>query len=195
MADSDTVKVWDPLVRLFHWSLAAGFLVAYGTQEIFYDLHLWSGYLVLGLIGFRLVWGLVGPRHARFADFVRGPRTVVDYVARLRSGGAPRYLGHNPAGGAMIVALLACLALVGLSGVALDAAENRAGPLAGWDLFRWGHIIEEVHEVLSNLAVVLILGHLAGVLLSSLIHRENLVRAMVTGRKRRDLPPQDPTHT
>ena len=103
---NDTIKVWDPLVRVFHWSLAAGFFTAYLTADEWRKLHVYAGYLIAGLVAFRVVWGLVGSRHARFTDFVAGPKAVGRYLLQLLQGRSPRYLGHNPAGGAMVVALL-----------------------------------------------------------------------------------------
>lgn len=178
------IPVWDPFVRLFHWGLALAFLTAYLSGEEHYGLHLWSGYAVLVLLALRLPWGFLGPRHARFHDFVAGPRRTLAYAAALLRGRAPRHLGHNPLGGWMILALLVVLAAVGLSGVALDAAENRAGPLGGTRLFVYGDVIGKTHEWSTNVALVLIGLHLAGVVAASRLHRENLVAAMLTGRKR-----------
>ncbi|KAA6185596.1 cytochrome B [Thiohalocapsa marina] len=180
-------QVWDPLVRVFHWSLAAAFAVAFIVEDHLLGVHVWAGYLMLALIAVRLVWGLVGTRHARFSDFVRGPRQVLAYLRDAVRFQAPRHLGHNPAGGAMIVLLLVVITATGVSGLALYGAEELAGPLAS--LMQglpadWGHALEEVHESLANLALGLIALHLLGVAVSSLSHRENLVRAMLTGRKR-----------
>jgi cytochrome b len=183
------VLVWDPLVRVFHWSLVASFTIAYLSGEGWEGLHTWAGYTVAGLIAVRLVWGFVGTRYARFSDFVRGPGAVMDYLKELRRLDAPRHLGHNPAGGAMIVALLLLVVLTALSGVALLGAEEGAGPLAGvmaHTAHFWEEALEETHEVLANLTVLLVVLHVTGVVLSSFLHNENLVRAMVTGRKRAD---------
>ena len=191
-ASDSEVVVWDPLVRVFHWSLVASFTVAYlsGEGEML-DLHAWSGYIIGGLILFRLLWGMVGPRHARFADFVFTPATVLAYGRDLLRGQAQRYLGHNPLGGAMVIALLLMLTLATVTGIALYGATEAAGPLAG--IMRgtshgFGEALEEVHEFFSNLTLLLVALHIGGVLISSLLHRENLVRAMVTGRKRARLP-------
>jgi len=182
------VVVWDPLVRVFHWSLVASFAVAYlsGEGEVL-GLHAWSGYIVGGLILFRLLWGFVGPRHARFADFVFSPATVLAYGRDLLHGQARRYLGHNPLGGAMVIALLLMLALATLTGIALYGATETAGPLAGimrGTSHAFGEALEEVHEFFSQVSLILVALHIGGVLVSSLLHRENLVRAMVSGRKR-----------
>ncbi|MBI4183453.1 MAG: cytochrome b/b6 domain-containing protein [Proteobacteria bacterium] len=166
------VEVWDPFVRLFHWTLVAAYAVSYLTGDELKGLHVAAGYLVLGLIGVRLVWGVVGPRLARFTSFVRPPREVLDYLGAMLAGRAPRYLGHNPAAGTMIVLLLALLTLTALTGI---AAEGE-GILA--------KAFEEVHEALADLSLGLVALHVAGVAASSLYHGENLVKAMLTGRKR-----------
>lgn len=186
---SERIRVWDPLVRVFHWSLVAGFATAFIVEDDLLGVHVWAGYLVLALVAVRLVWGLIGTRHARFSDFVRGPGAVLAYLRDVVSLRAPRYLGHNPAGGAMILLLLIGLAATGISGLALYGAEEFAGPLA--DVMRglpsyWGDVLEETHEVLANLTLGLILIHVAGVLVSSLLHHENLIGAMISGYKRQE---------
>jgi cytochrome b len=184
----NTVKVWDPLVRIFHWSLVAGFSVAYLSGEIEgLTLHVWSGYLVGGLILFRLLWGFIGTEHARFHDFVYSPAVVVAYARDLLRHQARRYLGHNPLGGAMVVALLVLIALATATGLVVYATDKQSGPLAGLlgGAPDWlNELAEETHEFLSNLALLLVGLHIAGVFVSSALHRENLVRAMITGRKR-----------
>lgn len=183
------IRVWDPLVRLFHWSLVAGFATAFIVEDDLLGVHVWAGYLVLALISVRLVWGLIGTRHARFSDFVRGPRTVGAYIRDALRLRAPRYLGHNPAGGAMVVVLLVAVTLTGLSGLAVYGAQELSGPLApmlSGLSESWGHLFEEIHEVLANLTLALIVAHVAGVLFSSLAHQENLIGAMLSGFKRRD---------
>jgi len=110
------VSVWDPLVRIFHWGLVAAFLVAWATGDEIKRAHVMAGYCVIGLVVFRILWGFIGAQHARFVDFVRRPGAVTSYLrdtARLR---AKRYLGHNPAGGAMIIALLVMLSIIGATG-------------------------------------------------------------------------------
>lgn len=181
------IRVWDPLVRLFHWSLVAAFATAFIVEDDLLGVHVWAGYLALGLVAIRLAWGLVGTRHARFSDFVRGPAQVMAYIHDALRLQAPRYLGHNPAGGAMVVALLLSVGLTGISGLALYGAAELAGPLAG--LMRGtpavsGHLLEELHEFLANLTLALVALHVGGVLFSSLSHRENLIAAMISGYKR-----------
>ncbi|QIK36660.1 cytochrome B [Caldichromatium japonicum] len=181
------IRVWDPMVRAFHWSLVAAFATTYLVEDEILNLHVWAGYLVLALIGVRVVWGLIGTRYARFSDFVRGPRSILEYLHGILQGKAPRYLGHNPAGGAMILLLLVSLTATGLSGLALYGAEEFAGPLAGLMHGFSGEFsegLEEIHEVLANFTLSLIIIHLCGVLVSSLIHRENLIAAMISGYKK-----------
>lgn len=181
------IKVWDPLVRLFHWILVAAFITAYLTEGESLNIHTLAGYTVLGLLAFRLVWGLLGPRHARFSDFVYSPRMTLTYLKQVLSLRAPRYIGHNPAGGAMIIALLLSLLITTLSGVALYGADRWEGPLAGLlmniDEF-WIDALEETHEFFANFTLFLVVMHVVGVIWESLLHRENLVRAMINGRKR-----------
>ncbi|MEW8043062.1 MAG: cytochrome B [gamma proteobacterium symbiont of Phacoides pectinatus] len=182
-----TTPVWDLPVRLFHWLLAASFGVAYLTEDHFMTLHSLVGYTLCGLLVFRLLWGLIGTRHARFSDFVRPPSEVIDYLKRMAALRAGRHLGHNPAGGAMVLALLLTLGATAVSGMAAYGAAQAAGPLAGLmrEMPHWlGKTLEEVHESLSGLTLALIALHLLGVLFASLLHRENLVRAMLDGRKR-----------
>jgi cytochrome b len=168
------VRVWDPVVRLFHWSLVTAFATAW-LSETGETLHNTAGYVVLGLVAIRLLWGFVGGRHARFAAFVRSPAEIMRYLRQLAQGKAARHLGHNPAGGAMIVALLAMVALTAGSGW-----------LSITDRF-WGVAwVEELHETAADLTLALVGLHVLGVLVSSLLHRENLVLAMITGRKRID---------
>ena len=163
-----TVKVWDPPVRLFHWSA-----VAWLTAEAWDDLHEWAGYAAAALVGFRLLWGLVGPHYARFTQFIRSPRAALDYVLASIRGNEPRFVGHNPAGAIMIIGLILVMA-----GTALT----------GWmytlDIFWGAEWVEETHELLANLLLFMVGAHVVGVILASLRHKENLVRAMINGRKR-----------
>ena len=169
------IKVWDPFVRVFHWSLVALFFLAFITGEELELIHIWSGYGVAGLVGLRILWGFIGPRYARFSDFVRGPAAVVAYLRDSLYLRARRYLGHNPAGGAMILALFAAIAGITATGVMMTSEA--------WHGIRW---IKGLHEVFVNLALLLVGFHVAGIIYTSLVHGENLVRAMFTGRKRRD---------
>lgn len=170
---SAMVKIWDPFVRVFHWSLVTLFVAAYVTGDDATRVHIALGYAIAALIALRVAWGFIGPRHARFSSFVRSPSTVLAYLRDMALLRGPRYLGHNPAGGVMIVALLAMLAGTGVTGYMMTTGQF-------WHV-KW---VEEVHETLAHLTVVLIVFHVLGVLLSSFVHRENLVKSMMTGRKR-----------
>jgi cytochrome b len=167
-----TIQIWDGLVRLLHWTLAASFLGAYALEDS-RDLHETLGWIAVSAVAVRVLWGLVGSRHARFADFVPTPSRFLGYVRDVVQGRERRHVGHNPAGGAMVVALLSIVALLGLTGW-----------MMGLDAF-WGvDWVEELHEGLANLGLGLVALHLAGVAWESVRHHENLVKAMVTGRKR-----------
>jgi cytochrome b len=183
------VKVWDLAVRVFHWGLVVAFALAYFTGEERLEVHVAAGYTVLGLVLFRILWGFVGSRYTRFSSFVFRPQVIMAYLKNLAWLQARRYMGHNPAGGAMIVLLLiALLGTVG-SGLAVYAADEHAGPLAFWLAGIsevWEDRLEEGHEFFADLTVVLVLIHLLGVLIESVLHKENLVGAMFTGYKRRD---------
>lgn len=197
---NDEVRVWDPLIRIFHWTLVAGFTVAYLSGDELQGLHVWAGYLITGLLAFRLIWGFVGSRHARFSDFFYSPNQVMTYVRSLFSGKPKRYLGHNPAGAMMVFLLLFSLTFTAGSGLMLDAGVGATPvvsavegflPARAWaddddDDEREGkenEMLEEVHEFFANLTLLLVCLHIAGVVVSSRLHGENLVRAMITGRK------------
>jgi cytochrome b len=193
--EAKTITVWDPFVRASHWVLAVSFLVAFFTAEEFDTVHEVAGYTALVTASLRILWAFVGPRHARFADFVYRPAMVVAYLRDLVMFRARRHLGHSPAGGAMVVALLAITVAIGWSGVELEeggvlfaaAPQLIASARADGDGDGGGEkAIEEIHETLGNLGILLVVLHLAGVALASVVHRENLARAMVTGRKRAD---------
>jgi cytochrome b len=172
-----TVRVWDLAQRLMHWGLAASVALAWWAGESRLALHLWAGYTALGVVLARGVWGLAGSRHARFASFVHGPRVVVGYAGRLLRGDAPRMLGHNPLGGWMIVLLLLCVVVVCVSGI-----------LYTTDRF-WGlEWLERTHRISAWVLVGLVAVHLSGVAFMSWRHRENLVAAMWSGKKRRTEP-------
>ena len=168
-----TVRVWDPLVRLFHWSLAGLFLFAFLTGDEWQDPHETAGYVIAALIAGRVVWGFVGSRTARFSSFVYGPSTVTAFVGDTLRMKARRYLGHNPAGGLMVIALLLAIAAISLTGVMMTSD-------AFWGV-RW---VKEAHETAAYATLGLVALHVGGVIFASIEHGENLVRAMVTGRKR-----------
>jgi cytochrome b len=188
------IRVWDPLIRVVHWLLAAAVLIDWATDEPRW-MHVWLGYLAGALVILRIVWGFAGPENARFGSFVRAPRAVFDYLAGLIRFSSKRYLGHSPAGGAMIVALLIMVAATAITGMANLAAEQGTGPLSGViakverpprvpGVRRPQLVMKQVHETVANITLVFVLLHVFGVALASFAHRENLVRAMITGQKR-----------
>lgn len=171
------VPVWDPLIRIGHWALVASMVLGWATTFIWFDAHQPVGWVAAAVVAVRLAWGFAGPRHARFAGFVRGPRATWRYARAAIAGREPRHLGHNPLGGWMVLALLAVV--LGLA-------------LTGWlyttDRF-WGDAtVERVHVALAWAMVVMAALHVAGVVLESVRQRENLVAAMVHGRKRAPAP-------
>jgi cytochrome b len=166
------VRVWDPVVRLFHWTVVAGCAV----NMVLDDgklVHRWVGYAVALALAIRLVWGLIGTRHARFTDFVPGWTELKVYIAAAIRFREPRHLGHNPLGAVMILALMAMLAGVSVTGWMMTL-----------DRFWGSHLMEEIHESFANGILLLAAVHVLGVLYGSLRHGENLIRAMVTGLKR-----------
>jgi len=180
------VKVWDPFVRIFHWTLLGAFFIAFSTEGDLQFLHNTAGYLILGLLACRRVWGIIGSRHARFTDFIKMPSTIIAYLKNVRTGTAKRYLGHNPAGGAMIIAMTLVLALAIFTGMGMERS-NLPANIATWvSIFDgYGHrSLKHFHEIFANLSMLFIAAHVAGVLVSSWQHRENLVRAMIDGKKR-----------
>jgi cytochrome b len=166
------VLVWDAPQRVVHWLVAASFAGAWLTAESEHlrRLHATLGWTLAGLVLFRLLWGFIGTRHARFGDFVRGPGAVLRYLRALLRGTPEHHVGHNPAGAWAIVAML---------GLALAAVAT------GWALYEGvgGDVLEEAHEALTGALLAVVAVHVAGVLLASLMHGENLVSAMFTGRK------------
>jgi cytochrome b len=167
------MRVWDPFVRVLHWTLVASVAAAWFTREGWGRWHEWIGYAALAVVVLRIAWGFAGPRFARFGAFVRTPMSVWTYAAAALRGRAPRYLGHNPLGGWMIVALVANVVLV-----------TSSGWLYTTDAF-WGVAwVGETHDVLAKSLLVLVALHVLGVVATSLAHRENLAASMIHGRKR-----------
>ncbi|AAN57448.1 cytochrome b/b6 domain-containing protein [Shewanella oneidensis MR-1] len=188
-----TINVWDPLIRIFHWSLVGFFTLAYLTEgeDEWMNIHSYAGYSILTLLVFRLLWGVIGTHHARFNHFITRPSIAWTYLKQLFSGNAKDYIGHNPAGALMIIALITSIAVAGFSGMALYATDSQ-GPLATSFFATWPEgALKEVHEFFANFSLFLIATHIGGVIVSSLLHKENLIRAMVTGKKQRPLIQQD----
>ena len=200
----EMVRVWDPLVRIGHAVLILGFAIAFVTEGEPAWLHEWAGYAVAATVATRIVWGFVGPRNARFASFVTRPAAALTYLRQLLMFRAPRHLGHSPAGGIMVVALLVGLAATTATGVAYLGLSRNRGPLApvlgaeaaaleataaarGEKRFRRpGRWLKQVHEAAANITLLLVIAHIGGVVLASVVHRENLPRAMLDGRKARE---------
>lgn len=166
-------RIWDLPVRVFHWGLVASFAGAYLIAESdgLRPYHAMLGYTMLGLIAFRLIWGFVGTRYARFAAFLYRPRQALAYLRSLPRGRGEEYVGHNPAGSWSVYAIMVLAVLTGVAGV---LTYNEIG----------GEAVEEFHEVVANLWLLVVGLHVAGVIASSLAHRTNLARSMVTGYKR-----------
>lgn len=211
---SEAIKVWDIATRIFHWSLVVTFFVAYVSGDEEDLIHVYSSYIIIGLLGFRIIWGLIGPRYARFSSFVYGLKPALHYLKSLLTDHPQYYLGHNPIGGWMIILLLVSLIMTSWTGLELYAREGK-GPLASIDTSlipaaeangrsdkhderdddhdrdnergneEW---LEELHEALAEFTLLLVLIHISGVLVAGLLHRENLVKAMWTGYK---TPPND----
>lgn len=166
------ILVWDFPTRVFHWSLAICFATAYLTaeSETYAVAHQMAGYLFAALIGFRLVWGLAGSRYARFAEFLRSPATIVSYLGTFFKGKPQHYVGHNPLGAVAVVLMLTLGIGIGISGW-MNAGDTG------------GETFEEIHEFFAHAMLAVVALHIAGVIVSSLLHRENLAKAMITGYK------------
>ena len=218
-ANAADVYVWDRFVRAFHWIAALSFFVAYFSEDELLTVHVWAGYTLGVLVVLRIIWGFVGPKHARFSDFVCAPWTAWTYLIGLFTGRAKRYLGHSPAGGVMVLLLLAGSLATVWSGLELHAIENNAGPLAQSAMTQGGNVgealaalgplvrraqaddderrrpesasredaeefWEEIHEILADVMMALVIAHVLGVIVASRVHHENLARSMVSGFKR-----------
>lgn len=191
---TDARLVWDLPLRLFHWLLLICLIGSWITAEVGYDArqqHLWLGYTTLGLLAFRLIWGFVGPRHARFASFFPSPKSVLSYARAMVAGRAEQTVGHNPVGSLMVFALLLSVAVQGVSGLFMDDDIMFAGPYAsaaGRDLT---DVMETLHHnnfyVLQALAAL----HILAALYLTFVKRERLIQAMFSGRKAGDLVPAD----
>jgi cytochrome b len=180
-----SLLIWDLPTRLFHWLFAASFAGAYITAEsdAWLGVHTGLGYLMLGLLVFRLVWGFAGGHYARFTHFLFSPMQAWQYLRETLDRRAARHLGHNPAGSWAVYLLLALGLVVGLSGLFAQGGEEQQGAAAALISYDLGHAIKEVHEALATLMLLLVFGHIAGVVVESHLHRENLARSMVTGIK------------
>ena len=216
MDNTQYIKVWDIAIRVFHWTLVGCYALAFISSENIPKLHVFFGYSVLFLVLFRIVYGFVGTRYARFSDFLYQPAQIADYLKGLLIGRPKHYIGHNPAGGVMIVILLLSLLSLTLTGLKAYGVKGH-GPLAKHEISFMTNAFadsddkknndehdsqkrrsqkkpraeknekdefwEEVHEAIAYFTLFLVSIHIVGVLVSSLVHRENLIKAMITGRK------------
>ena len=173
MSDQHTVVVWDPLVRITHWIVAACVLANLAILESGSVPHRWAGYIACGIVALRTLWGFVGSQHARFSSWFPTPSRLKPYLAALVKGNPPRVLGHNPAGAVMMIALWSLVIALGTSGY-----------LMGTDAFFGEEWLEELHEALANTLIAAVSLHVVAALLESWRHKENLPLAMLTGKKR-----------
>ncbi len=182
---SQRILVWDFPTRVFHWLLAASFAGAWYISESdeWLSFHAFFGYLMLGLIYFRVIWGMVGGHYARFTSFLYCPAAGLRYLRESLSGRGERYIGHNPAGSQAIFLLLGLGLAVCLTGIFAQGAEEHQGPLAGWSGVTSGAIVREAHGIIAVVMLLIVIGHIAGVVMESRLHKENLARSMVTGIK------------
>ncbi len=171
---SEMARVWDPVVRIFHWSLVLSFAVAWFTPRSSEGLHQWAGYAAASLILMRLLWGVLGTPYARFSQFIRHPAEIVRYLLAILGGRETRHVGHNPAGGAMVLALMTAVAATALTGWMMTTAAYYG--------MEW---VETAHSLSAHGLLLLVFLHIGGVVVASLRHRENLVVSMITGRKRK----------
>ena len=203
-----SVKVWDIFVRIFHWALVGSIFGMFMTGDDFKNVHMYLGYLVIVLILDRILWGFFGSKHARFSDFIYKPGTIYEYLRGLIKGSPKHYLGHNPAGGLMIVVMLISLLITAFAGLKTIGSEGR-GPLANKDISivqpafadedehdeglakkgsrrqkeQKSEFWEEIHEGMTGFIIFLVIVHVGGVIASNWVHKENLILGMITGRK------------
>ncbi|HWQ39824.1 MAG TPA: cytochrome b/b6 domain-containing protein [Burkholderiales bacterium] len=202
MASSDSnpradrrAQVWDLPVRLFHWALVLLLISQIVTASIggnAMEYHKLGGYAILTLVLFRLAWGVLGTRHARFADFVRGPRAVVEYARVLLAGGHRAYPGHNPLGGWSVMLMLASLLVQTGTGLFADDEIMTTGPLEKYVTDDTASLLTAIHEINAAVLVALVVVHVAAVLYYLVGRKENLIRPMITGRKDWIEPVEDP---
>ena len=182
------VRVWDLPTRLFHWILVVAVAIAtltgYVSPEWWMGVHLWAGYVIVLLLVFRLVWGVFGSEYSRLTSFAHAPRKLGEHLRGVFLLRPPHYLGHNPTGAGMIAALMVVLTGLTVTGLMVLGGEEKQGPLAGVVSYVTGNTAKIVHATLVNILLVMIAGHILGAIVESLLLHENLIAAMITGRKR-----------
>ncbi len=183
------ILIWDLPTRVFHWALALSFAGAWLTSESdrWLPAHVFLGYQMVGLVVFRIIWGVLGTHYARFSSFWFDPQAALAYLRQVLARRAPRHVGHNPTGSVAIYLLLLLAVLVGITGFFTLGSEEQQGAVAGWIGITQGRVFKELHEFSANLMLLLVFGHLAGVALESWLHKENLGRSMFTGTKLADV--------
>ncbi|HYV89997.1 MAG TPA: cytochrome b/b6 domain-containing protein [Candidatus Polarisedimenticolia bacterium] len=183
----EMVRVWDLPTRLFHWLLVAVVVFELTTGLLapkwWFGRHIWCGYALAVLLAFRIVWAFHGAKFSRLSAFLYSPRQAIEHLRGMARGRPIHYFGHNPAGAMMIYVLIAVLSLMVLTGLVVQGGDLKQGPLAGFTSFAVGEAVRAIHQFLAYLLLVLIGGHLAGVLLGSAIFKERLISAMIDGRK------------
>ena len=182
-----SVRVWDAPVRVFHWALVALVLTSWVTSEIggnAMTYHMWSGYTILTLVVFRIVWGFVGSEHARFRGFLHGPRAILSHAGGLFGSTSRYYVGHNPLGGISVVLMLASLLLQAGTGLFANDDIATEGPLTYMVSGATSSLLTTIHRYNFYVLVALIALHVAAALYYLIVKRENLIGAMFTGRKR-----------
>ena len=185
-------QVWDLPVRLFHWALVAAIIFAFVTNRLgvaYFKYHVWSGYTVIVLVSFRILWGFVGTRHAKFWQFVRGPAATLRYTFGLLRGNSTLYAGHNPLGAYMVVMLLTALGAQAISGLFGDDDIFNTGPLAGYVDKGLSHQLTSLHRHLFYWIAAATAIHILAVIAHHIVKRENLTLAMITGLKPHDSVP------
>lgn len=186
-ADTDFIPVWDLFIRVFHWSLVLCILIAIVTGFLlgseWVDVHVYAATTATALIFLRVLWGFLGSSYARFSSFTFSPKTVIAHAKSLVTGRAKRYIGHNPLGGTMILALIASIAMLALTGAMVLGGILKLGPLAFVSSYAIGGAFKELHELFANLLLFLVIGHVGGVVVETLHTKDPLVPAMVSGKK------------
>lgn len=184
----ETVRLWDPALRIFHWALVISVAGAWGLAEFGPDimtLHFYFGYAVAGLLVFRILWGLIGPKSARFSHFIYGPKTTISYLKDMFKREPSYWPGHNPFGALAVFALLAILAIQVLTGLAADPDDYiNVGPLASYVGYDNARTATGLHHIFASLLQIIVILHIAAVVFYKIWKKENLIKPMITGWKK-----------